>query len=296
VKGKASLGIDFRGGALVHVELQDGKKISEAEVLAAAKDLKLPDGKDVGSVYAQEKTSQFGQVWGVRCEFDAGPVVEKAILSKLGKEAVKGTRVERVGSVIGSEMAKTSLIALVVALLAIFVYLMFRFEFAFALGAIVALFHDVLMVPGLCVLFGQELSVIHVGALLTIAGYSINDTIVVFDRIREVIQSGQKESMRSLMNEAICKTLSRTLLTGPTALAPMVALLFMGNPAMIEFALPIVIGVVLGTYSSIFIASPLVLWYAERSGTSIEQEVLEAHERKQKMEAALRQAETQAKI
>lgn len=296
IKGKASLGIDFRGGALVHVELQDGKKVSEADLLAATKDLKLADGKDIGTVYAQEKTSQFGQVWGVRCEFDAGPVVEKAILTKLGKDAVKGTRVERVGSVIGSEMAKTSLIALIVALLAIFVYLMFRFEYAFALGAIVALFHDVLMVPGLCVLFGQELSVIHVGALLTIAGYSINDTIVVFDRIREVIQSGRKESMRTLMNEAICKTLSRTLLTGPTALAPMVALLFMGNPAMIEFALPIVIGVLLGTYSSIFIASPLVLWYAERSGTSIEQEVLEAHERKQKMEAALRQAETQAKV
>jgi SecD/SecF fusion protein len=156
-------------------------------------------------------------------------------------------------------------------------YLVLRFEYAFALGAIVALFHDVLMVPGLCVLFGQELSLIHIGALLTIAGYSINDTIVVFDRIRETIQQGGKGGIRQLMNEAICKTLSRTLLTGPTALAPMVVLLFLGNPAMLEFALPITIGVILGTYSSIFIASPLVLWYAKKTGTSLRRQVMETH-------------------
>jgi SecD/SecF fusion protein len=165
---------------------------------------------------------------------------------------------------------------------------MFRFEFSFALGAIVALFHDVLMVPGLCVLFGQEMSVIHLGALLTIAGYSINDTIVVFDRIRETIRDGGGGSIRQLMNEAICKTLSRTLLTGPTALAPMVMLLFMGNPAMKEFALPMVIGVLLGTYSSIFIASPLVLWLAERSKVDLKSQVKDAHDRAQALEAAIR--------
>jgi len=162
-----------------------------------------------------------------------------------------------------------------------------RYEFAFAVGAIVALFHDVLMVPGLCVLFGQELSIIHVGALLTIAGYSINDTIVVFDRIRETIQKGTGGSMRDMMNEAICKTLSRTLLTGPTALAPMVVLLFLGNPAMLEFAMPITIGVLLGTYSSIFIASPLVLWYAKKSGTSLKHQVLDAQIEQLKAQQAI---------
>ena len=166
-------------------------------------------------------------------------------------------------------------------------YLLLRYEFAFALGAVVALFHDVLMVPGLCVLFGQEMSLIHVGALLTIAGYSINDTIVVFDRIRETITRGGGGTIRELMNEAICKTLSRTLLTGPTALAPMVVLLFLGNPAMTEFAMPITIGVLLGTYSSIFIASPLVLWYAQKTGQSLKHKVLESHEAARKMEAAV---------
>jgi SecD/SecF fusion protein len=183
--------------------------------------------------------------------------------------------------------AKTSLWAMGIAFVAIFGYLMMRFEFAFALGAIVALFHDVLMVPGLCVLFGQELSIIHVGALLTIAGYSINDTIVVFDRIRETIQRGTGGSLREMMNEAICKTLSRTLLTGPTALAPMIVLLFLGNPAMLEFAMPITIGVLLGTYSSIFIASPLVLWYAKKTGTSLKRQVLDAQIEQMKAQQAI---------
>ena len=293
-KGSASLGIDFRGGALVHMELNEGKTLTSKEIEDVVGALKMPDGKSIGTHYVQEKTAQFGQVWGIRSEFEAGAVVEQAMTAKWGKDLIKGIRTERVGSVIGSEMAKTSLIAMAVALIAIFIYLLFRFEAAFAIGAIVALFHDVLMVPGLCVLFGQELSIIHVGALLTIAGYSINDTIVVFDRIREVIHSGRNDSMRNLMNEAICMTLSRTLLTGPTALAPMVLLLFVGNPAMIEFALPLVIGVLLGTYSSIFIASPLVLWYTKRTGTALEEQIKEAHEQKKRMEAQIKSAQAQA--
>lgn len=292
--GKASLGIDFRGGALVHMELNEGKTLISKEIEDVVGALKMPDGKEIGTHYVQEKTAQFGQVWGIRSEFDAGAVVEQGLTAKWGKDTIKGIRTERVGSVIGSEMAKVSLLAMAAALLAIFVYLLFRFEAAFAIGAIVALFHDVLMVPGLCVLFGQELSIIHVGALLTIAGYSINDTIVVFDRIREVIHSGRSDSMRTLMNEAICKTLSRTLLTGPTALAPMIVLLFMGNPAMVEFAMPIVIGVLLGTYSSIFIASPLVLWYTQRTGVALEEQIKEAHEQKLRMEAQIKSAQAQA--
>ncbi|GAA5137025.1 protein translocase subunit SecDF [Prosthecobacter algae] len=294
VKGKASLGIDFRGGGLTHVELKAGKAITDSELSTVLKDLKLPDGKDIGSYYIQRKgNATGGDVIAIRSEFEAGPVIEQAVKAKFADQ-VEGTQGSRVGAVIGDEAAKTSIIALIVALIAIFVYLMFRFEFAFALGAIVALAHDVLMVPGLCVLFGQELSLIHVGAMLTIAGYSINDTIVVFDRIRENIQKGVGGSTRELMNDAICKTLSRTLLTGPTALAPMVVLLFLGNPAMLEFAVPITIGVLLGTYSSIFIASPLVLWYAKKTGTSLKRQVLDAQIEAEKAQAAIAAAKAQA--
>ena len=277
VKGKSSFGIDFRGGAIVHVELKEGKNIADSDLDALLKPLTTEDGKSIGSFYPQRKANATGgDVIAIRSEFEAGPAIEQAIKSKY-QDVVQGTQVSRVGASIGSDAAKVSIIAMLVALFGIFMYLVLRFEYAFALGAIVALFHDVLMVPGLCVLFGQELSLIHIGALLTIAGYSINDTIVVFDRIRETIQQGGKGGIRQLMNEAICKTLSRTLLTGPTALAPMVVLLFLGNPAMLEFALPITIGVILGTYSSIFIASPLVLWYAKKTGTSLRRQVMETH-------------------
>lgn len=277
MKGKTSFGIDFRGGAIVHVELKQGKDIPDSELDTLLKSLKTENGESIGSFYPQRKSNATGgDVIAIRSEFEAGPTIEQAIKTKF-TDNVQGTQVTRVGASLGTDAAKLSIIALGVALLGIFIYLVLRFEFAFALGAIVALAHDVLMVPGLCVLFGQELSLIHIGALLTIAGYSINDTIVVFDRIRETIQRGGKGSTRDLMNEAICKTLSRTLLTGPTALAPMIMLLFFGNQSMLEFALPITIGVLLGTYSSIFIASPLVLWYARRTGTSLRQQVMETH-------------------
>ena len=286
-KGKESFGIDFRGGSQLHVELAEGKKISDAQLDEALKALKMPDGKSIGTYYLQRKSNATGgEIVAIRGEQQAGPVIEGAVNAKF-KDSIKGTSLETVGALIGSESAKTSMIAMIIALIGIFVYLLLRYEFAFALGAVVALFHDVLMVPGLCVLFGQEMSLIHVGALLTIAGYSINDTIVVFDRIRETITRGGGGTIRELMNEAICKTLSRTLLTGPTALAPMVVLLFLGNPAMTEFAMPITIGVLLGTYSSIFIASPLVLWYAQKTGQSLKHKVLESHEAARKMEAAV---------
>jgi SecD/SecF fusion protein len=288
-KGPASLGIDFRGGGRVDVVLAPGKDIPDGEFDALIKPLKQPGGKDIGTHYIQRKSDPATGATNIsiRCEEASGPVIDGAINAKWKEGIVAGTSVATVGSMIGSEAAKTSLVAMVIALIAIFGYLMMRYEFSFALGAIVALAHDVLMVPGLCVLFGQELNLIHVGALLTIAGYSINDTIVVFDRIRETIQRGGGGTMREMMNEAICKTLSRTLLTGPTALAPMIVLLFLGNPAMLEFAMPITIGVLLGTYSSIFIASPLVLWYAKKTGTSLKRQVLDAQVEQMKAQQAI---------
>ncbi len=291
VKKEKSFGIDFRGGGRVDVVVKPGKEkdITDGALDALFKNLKQPDGKDIGTYYIQRKTDPTSGALnlGIRCEEQSSAAIEQAINGKWKSDTLAGTSIATVGSVVGSEAAKTSLWAMAIALLAIFAYLMMRYEFAFALGAIIALFHDVLMVPGLCVLFGQELSIIHVGALLTIAGYSINDTIVVFDRIRETIQSGSGGTMRELMNEAICKTLSRTLLTGPTALAPMVVLLFLGNPAMLEFAMPITIGVLLGTYSSIFIASPLVLWYANKTGTSLKRQVIDAQIEQMKTRQAI---------
>ncbi|HCN76846.1 MAG TPA: hypothetical protein DIT13_06585 [Verrucomicrobiales bacterium] len=301
VKGKHSFGIDFRGGALVHLQLAEGKDLSTEELDAFVKTLKIKDEKSgaespVGTFYTQKKGSLGeGAMITLRCEFEAGTVIEAGIKGKYPAEVVAGTQVERVGALIGSELAEKSSVALGLAFMFIFIFMAMRFELAFAIGTVVALVHDVMLVPGLCVLLGQEMSVIHVGALLAIAGYSVNDTIIVFDRIREVIKRGGSGGIRDMMNEAISLTLSRTLLTSTTTLFPMIVLLLFGNPAMLEFALPIIIGVFLGTYSSVFIAAPFVLWYARKTGRSLKRQVLEAEEEARKAQAAIAAAK-QAQI
>ena len=148
-----------------------------------------------------------------------------------------------------------------------------RFEFSFALGAIVALLHDLLITIGIYSLAGREISLIFVGAVLTIAGYSVNDKIVVFDRIREGLRSERKGSVQAIMNRSINETLSRTLLTGGTTLLALGALYFLGGPVLNDFAFSIFVGVVVGTFSSIYIAAPIVLWWSRLKGKSLHREV-----------------------
>ena len=180
---------------------------------------------------------------------------------------------EKVGSLVGSELARNSLIALGIGMLGILLYVTMRFEFSFALGALVALLHDVIITIGMFALFGRELSLIIVGAVLTIAGYSVNDTIVVFDRIREEIKNGRRGTVIEIMNLAINETLSRTILTGGVTLLTTAALFVFGGPVLNDFAFAILIGVLVGTYSSIFIAAPIVLWWSGGGGGNLRAEV-----------------------
>ena len=177
-------------------------------------------------------------------------------------------REERVGALVGGELARNSLWALGLGIFGILIYVTFRFELSFAVGAIVALLHDVLMTVGIFSLMGRELTLTMVGAVLTIAGYSINDTIVVYDRIREGLASGRRGSIEQIMNESINQTLSRTILTSTVTLIPILCLFFIGGAVLRDFSLAIIIGVVVGTYSSIFIASPIVLWWTRARGGS----------------------------
>jgi preprotein translocase SecF subunit len=158
-------------------------------------------------------------------------------------------------------------------MLGILFYVTVRFEFSFALGALVALIHDVTITIGVFALLGRELSLVTVGAVLTIAGYSVNDTIVVFDRIREGLQTGRKGSVMDIMNLSINETLSRTIITGGVTLLTTSALFFFGGPVLADFALAILIGVLVGTYSSVFVAAPIVLWWTGGRGGSLREEV-----------------------
>lgn len=284
IKGARSLGIDFKGGSKVAFGLVEGKTISENEVQDALKGVeaeRTADGKttksDLGAVRYQQSSSATGPIITLRGEDYAGPAIKSAIEQKF-KDRVKSSELETVGSVIGGEMAEKSIIAIVAGLFGIFLYLVLRFETSFAIGAIVALVHDCIITAGGAVLLGQELSLLHISAVLTIAGYSVNDTIVIFDRLREVIKSGKKGNIRDLMNEAISATMSRTLLTSAATLCSVIVLIALGGPAMREFSIPIFVGMIAGVYSTIFIAAPVVLWWARRTGTSLHRQVLDSIE------------------
>ena len=179
---------------------------------------------------------------------------------------------EEVSALIGGSFLTQSLIAIALGFVGIVIYMTFRFEFSFALGGFVAIFHDVIICVGMIVLMGGELSLIHVGAVLTIAGYSISDTIVVFDRVREMLLI-RTDSVEKVMNEAINATLSRTLLTSSATLISVAILAFLGGTALRDFGVIIFIGIIVGTFSSIFIASPITLWWSNRRGGSIREDV-----------------------
>lgn len=187
-----------------------------------------------------------------------------------------GSSRDTVEASLGGDFLLNSIIALGLGLVGILVYITIRFEFSFAVGAFAALFHDIIICIGIVVLLGDELSLIHVGAFLTIAGYSINDTIVVFDRIRESLRVKRGE-VQDVMNIAINATLSRTILTSFTTFVAVLVLYIFGGPALQAFSLAIMAGVIVGTYSSIFVASPMVLIWSRMRGTNLRRELLDAN-------------------
>ena len=169
-----------------------------------------------------------------------------------------------VGSQIGNELRSKGISSMILALIGIIIYISFRFEFSFAIGAIIAVIHDILITIGIFCLLGNELSMPIIAALLTIVGYSVNDTIVVFDRIREDLKFSKEKSYKVIANLAINKTLSRTLLTSVTTLITIVMLLIFGGGAVYDFAVALFIGILVGTYSSIYIATPVMLLMQKR--------------------------------
>jgi SecD/SecF fusion protein len=257
-RGDRNFGVDFKGGDLV--TLSAPSKIDIGQVRDALK----PIGFAEASI--QESTQGGKSYITVRTPLNTSDKVEKQIIQSMPNAGFKVEGSERVGALVGGELAKNSLVALGLGILGILIFVTFRFELSFAVGAIVALLHDVLITVGMFALLGRELTLTMVGAVLTIAGYSINDTIVVYDRIREGLASGRRGTIEQIMNESINQTLSRTILTSTVTLIPILCLFFFGGAVLRDFSLAIIIGVVVGTYSSIFIASPIVLWWTRARG------------------------------
>jgi SecD/SecF fusion protein len=270
LKGEKNFGVDFKGGDLL--TLSSPHVIDIGEVRGALGTLNLADA-------SIQESAQGGKYYiTIRTPLHTSDQVERQVMQSMPNAQFRIEGSERVGALVGGELARNSLIALGLGILGILIFVTFRFELSFAVGAIVALLHDVIITVGVFSLLGRELTLTMVGAVLTIAGYSINDTIVVYDRIREGLASTKRGSIEQIMNDSINQTLSRTILTSTVTLIPIFCLFFFGGSVLRDFALAIIIGVVVGTYSSIFIASPIVLWWTRARGggaSSLRREITE---------------------
>lgn len=290
VRGERAMGIDFTGGTLIKFQLGKETKIPLDEVRKVVEGMQLSKA----AYPQQEKNLTTGTMVTVRCATkDSKAIIEKLreSIPALGemkpdsKEYAIDASQDEVSALIGGTALTDSLIAIALGLLGIVLYMTLRFEFSFALGGFVAIFHDIIICVGAVVLMGGELSLIHVGAVLTIAGYSISDTIIVFDRVREMLLT-RTDSVEKVMNEAVNATLSRTLLTSGATLISVAILAFLGGTALRDFGVMIFIGIIVGTFSSIFIASPVVLWWSKRKGGSIRDIVLASVAKEESISAA----------
>ena len=256
-----NLGIDFKGGTSIEVQHQGGPA-DPGLIRARLGELGLGDVQVQGFGTPEDVL--------IRIELqDGGPEAQQAavdaVQETLAPENYEVRRVEAVSGTVSGELAMTSTIGLSVAVLGILIYLWFRFEWQFAVGAVVSTLHDVVLTLGFIALTGIEFNQSSIAAILTIVGYSLNDTVVVYDRVREFTRKYRKMPLVDLLDKAINSTLSRTVLTGPTTLLALLALALFGGEIIQSFVLPMIFGVVVGTYSSIFIAAPILVNLGLRS-------------------------------
>ncbi len=251
-RGNDVLGVDFRGGDNAMLEFTQKVELGEVrKALEAAK---------IGEVMPQYQGGGKERL-SVLTEFDKGTQVEGILQAAFKDAGFKQVALDKVGATVGAEIIKSAIVAVLLSLLGILVYVALRYEFSFALGAVVAVIHDVFMTLGWFFLTDRELSATMVAAILTIIGFSINDTIVIFDRIREHLKLGTRGSFKDIMNLALNETLSRTIITSGTVLLSTASLYFFGGGVINDFAFTFLVGILTGTYSSIYIAAAIVLWY-----------------------------------
>jgi SecD/SecF fusion protein len=256
-----NLGIDFKGGSLIEVQSRNGP--------ADTGDIRgRLSGLNLGDVQVQGFGSESDVLIRVESQ-GGGENAEQTVITRVRGELQADydfRRVEVVGPTVSGELAQAGTIAVFAALLAILVYIWLRFEWQFAIGAIVATTHDVLLTIGMFVVTGLEFNLSSIAAILTIVGYSLNDTVVVYDRVRENLRRYKKMKLPELLDLSMNQTLPRTILTSVTTLLALFALFFFGGEVLQSFVAAMIFGVVIGTYSSIFVAAPLLILFRLRPG------------------------------
>jgi preprotein translocase subunit SecF len=254
-RGKANLGIDFAGGAAIQLKFEQPIRIEEARKAVEQGGLKDAELQEV----VQENQ--------LLIRLKKQDVTQKNIRERIEEIFSRGFPENKflvessteIGPTIGQKLQKDALLAITISMIGIIIYIAVRFEFRFGIAAAVATFHDVLVILGIFFILNKEITLLIVTALLTIAGYSLSDTVVIFDRIRENLKIRKKESFDQIINKSINEVLSRTFITGLTTFLAVMSLLLFGGEVIHDFAFAILLGVMIGTYSSWFVASPLLL-------------------------------------
>jgi len=255
--GGPNLGIDFAGGTLVQIKFS--QETSADRIRDSLKTIDL--GNSVIQRFGYRDNNEFL----IKTEKSSSALkglsnkIEEALNSSYSNGDFEIRRVEVVGPKVGKDLREKGMLAMLYAVIGILIYVTWRFELRYAVGAVIALLHDVLITVGIFSLLGKEFTLPIIAALLTIIGYSLNDTIVVFDRIRENIKGIRKQPLKDIVNSSINQVMSRTVLTSFTTLLVVLALFIFGGAVIHDFAFALLIGVLIGTYSSIFIASPTIL-------------------------------------
>ena len=253
-RGKSAFGRDFIGGDSVTFSFQ--QKVEQDKLRATLSDAHIKDPL----IQYQRDLANGKELLRVDSLPGTGEVV-KNTLEHLGSGGFHATSQEHVGASVGKDIQQSALVASLLSLFGILVYVAFRYEFSFAVGAVLAVIHDVLMTIGIYYMSGREFNATTVAAILTIIGFSTNDTIVIFDRIREDLKLGIRGTFKEVMNQALNQTLSRTIITSGTVFLATLSLFIFGGGEINDFAFTFLVGIITGTYSSIYIASALVLWW-----------------------------------
>lgn len=264
--------VDFRGGTFMEIKFEDKADPAKPIVVDIGKVRKVFNEFGLGN--SEIKHYGSGQEIAVRSDVTENTdKLMNDIIQRLSQEFpnynVIEMRKETVGPKVGKELVTAAIMAIFWAIIFILIYIMWRFEFRFGVGAVVALLHDVIITVGVFSVLDKEISIAIVAALLTIVGYSLNDTIVVYDRIRENLRAMKRQSFdfAAVINRSINETLSRTIITSGTTLMVVLVLFFFGGEVIKDFSFALLIGIVIGTYSSIYIASPvLVEWEMRKAG------------------------------
>jgi len=249
-------GVDFKGGTLIELRAKDSQ-ITISKLRQSLMNMNLGD----------VSVKQFGNQKDNLIKFEKKDSSNSNLINKIKLDLTKSIgpgfnfrRVESVGPKVSSELLKSGMIAIALSLAAMLFYIWIRFEWQFSLGAIVALFHDVIITLGIFSLFSLEINLSIVAALLTIVGYSMNDTVVIFDRVRENLKKFSDIKIFELTNISINETLSRTIITSITTLLALLSIYFFGGEILKGFSLAMILGVIFGTYSSIYIANPILVF------------------------------------